>query len=200
MLEVNKVSYRYQQNSWLFRRLTLRVKPGEVVGLYGPSGVGKTTLAKIAAGYLTPVEGRVRVDGRKLPAQGAQPVQLIWQHPEQAVNSRWRMEQTLFEGGPLDDQLLGELGIKKEWMNRYPSELSGGELQRFCVARALGSTTKYLIADEMTTMLDAINQAQIWRTVLQLAENRNLGILAISHQKPLLKQISGRIIDFGKQV
>ncbi len=81
-------------------------------------------------------------------------------------------------------------------MHRFPSQLSGGELQRFCLARAIAPETKYLIADEMTTMLDAIIQAQIWHTVLQLVHNRQLGVLVISHELPLLKQVCNRILNF----
>src|SRR5699024_3251289 len=94
--------------------------------------------------------------------------------------------------------IIQMLGIRKEWLSRFPSELSGGELQRFCIARALLPGTKYLIADEITTMLDAINQAQIWRIIFQLVKEKNIGVLAISHDPELLNRISDRIIDFEK--
>ena len=68
------------------------------------------------------------------------------------------------DGNPIK-RCLELLGIDQEWLERWPNELSGGELQRFCVARALGPNTRFLIADEMTTMLDAITQAQIWHAV-----------------------------------
>jgi len=198
MLEANKISYRYQSDVALLNRIDLHIEPGEVVGLYGRSGSGKTTLAKIIAGYLKPDEGFIKVDGRRYPVEGPNPVQLIWQHPEKAVNPRWRMKRVLAEGEPLDSDLLDELDIKEGWMHRFPAELSGGELQRFCLARALGSNTKYLIADEMTTMLDAISQAQIWHTVLHLAKRRNLGILAISHERNLLRRVSHRVKNFSE--
>lgn len=62
------------------------------------------------------------------------------------------------------------MGIESSWMSRYPRELSGGELQRFCIARALGSQTEFLIADEMTTMLDVVTQAQIWGLMLDVTK------------------------------
>jgi len=197
-LKVNGLKYRYSDAPYLFKNLNLYVSPGEVVGLFGYSGAGKTTLAQIIAGYLKPDAGTVEIDGNTVSHSDAHPVQLIWQHPEKAVNPRWRMRQILSEGGPLDRELLNDLGIKNEWLDRYPSELSGGELQRFCLARALGSKTKYLIADEMTTMLDAITQAQIWHAVLQLVKQRNIGILAISHDQHLLQRVSDRMINFDE--
>ncbi|ASN06946.1 ABC transporter ATP-binding protein [Virgibacillus necropolis] len=200
MLEVNGISYRYQNESWLFKQLNITIEPGEVVGLFGPSGSGKSTMAKIIAGYIKPQEGFVKADGEHYFHNKVNPVQLVWQHPEKAINPRWRMKETIIEGEQLDEGLLHTLGIRNEWLTRFPSELSGGELQRFCLARALGPSTRYLIADEMTTMLDALTQAQIWHAVLRLTKERNVGMLAISHDRHLLSRISGRIIDFSDLV
>lgn len=198
MLDVNGISYRYQGQPWLFRRINMTLAPGEVVGLYGLSGSGKTTMARIIAGYTKPLEGSVEIDGKRYShaSKGVNPVQLIWQHPEKVINPQWRMKEVVDE----DDKLLDTLGIKKEWLTRFSSELSGGELQRLCLARALGPETNYLIADEMTTMLDAITQAQLWHVMLKLANERNIGILAISHDQHLLRRVSDRVIDFNELV
>ncbi|SHG47746.1 peptide/nickel transport system ATP-binding protein [Salegentibacter echinorum] len=196
MLKIQETSYRYQRERQLFEGLNLTVKPGEIVGLYGNSGMGKTTMAKIIAGYLNPDSGKITVDDQNHHKKSPNPVQLIWQHPEQAVNPRWKMKQVLAEGGVIQKELYEQFDIKESWMQRYPSELSGGELQRFCLARALMPTTKYIIADEITTMLDALTQAQIWRVMLSLKTQRQLGILAISHDKILLDRISDRVINF----
>ena len=90
------------------------------------------------------------------------------------------------------------MGIKTEWLNRWRSELCGGELQRFCVVRALSPETKFLIADEMTTMLDAITQAQIWNVVLNHVKKYNIGLVVISHEKSLIDRICDRIVDLTK--
>ena len=92
-------------------------------------------------------------------------------------------------------ELLEDMGIKKEWLNRWPSELSGGELQRFCVIRALSPKTRFLIADEMTTMLDAITQAQIWDVVLDYAKKNDIGVIVISHEKALVDKICDRVVN-----
>ncbi|MBS3898042.1 MAG: ATP-binding cassette domain-containing protein [Dethiobacter sp.] len=194
-LEAQNVSFRYKAGPWILRNLSLSVMPGEIVGLTGPSGCGKTTLARLLAGFERPDAGKIALDGQPLPAAGYCPVQLISQHPEQAVNPRWQMHNTLCESYLPDKSLLEELGIKNEWLKRWPNELSAGELQRFCVARALGPQTRFLLADEMTTMLDAVTQAQIWQAVLRLAGERRIGILLTSHDSTLIKRISHRNID-----
>ncbi|MBJ7882021.1 ABC transporter ATP-binding protein [Gelidibacter salicanalis] len=196
MLKVNNISFGYNSEHGVFKDISLSLKPGEILGLYGKSGIGKTTFAKIIAGYLKPDTGSVVVDGETYPFKRRNPVQLIGQHPENTINPRWQMNQVLGESGVFSDEFLRELGISNEWMHRFPSQLSGGELQRFCLARALVPETKYLIADEMTTMLDAITKAQIWETVLQLIKQRQLGMLVISHEFPLLKRTCHRILDF----
>lgn len=195
-LEGKGLSFRYRRGQWLFRGFDIRIHPGEIVGLTGPSGCGKTSLARLLAGYAKPLSGHVRVDGSPLPRSGFFPVQLIFQHPEKAVNPRWNIRQILKEGGAAEDSVLASLGIERAWLDRRPKELSGGELQRVCIARALGPKTRYLIADEMTAMLDAITQAQIWHAVLDIAKARRLGILVISHDEPLLEKLCHRIIHF----
>ena len=108
------------------------------------------------------------------------------------------MDKILKEAYLPSKELLDDMGIKKEWLNRWPSELSGGELQRFCVVRALSPETKFLIADEMTTMLDAITQAQIWNVVLNHVKKYNIGLVVISHEKSLIDRICDRIVDLTK--
>lgn len=196
MLKVNNISYGYRKNQQIFDEISLELKPGEVLGLYGPSGIGKSTFVKVVAGYLKADKGSIVVDGKTPLQKGRNPVQLIGQHPEKTINPRWQMKQVLKESGAFSVEFLQELGISQEWMQRYPSQLSGGELQRFCLARALLPETRYLIADEMTTMLDAITKAQIWETVLQLVEKQKLGMLVISHELSLLEKTCERILDF----
>lgn len=180
----------------VFANVNLSLESGERAAVIGPSGFGKTTLCKVLAGYLKPQAGEVLLDGRPLPKRGYCPVQMIWQHPERAVNPRLKLKDTLADGNHVEERIVRELGIETDWMNRYPQELSGGELQRFCIARALGRDTKFLIADEISTMLDVITQSQIWDFLLKEVREREIGLLVVSHSEPLLKQLGVRRITF----
>ena len=193
MLEARGVGHRHGRSlPWVVRDMDLTVAPGEAVGLFGPSGVGKTTLGHILSGYLTPSAGEVLADGAPLPRRGYCPVQCIHQHPELAVNPRWRLSRTLREAWEPSPDLLSALGVAPAWLVRHPHELSGGELQRIVVARALGPQTRYLVADEMTAMLDALTQARIWRAVLAHCREHGVGIVVISHDPALLDRLCSR--------
>ena len=195
-LEARSLTFRYPRRGKkpVLEHVNLTLEPGERVGLTAPSGRGKTTLCKLLAGYERPTAGEILLDGRPLSHyRGACPVQMIWQHPETVLDPLLPLEVSLKEAGLVEERLLEELHIQPQWLRRYPQELSGGELQRFCIARALGSTTKYLLCDEITAMLDLITQAQIWDFLLREAERRNLGLLIVSHSAPLLEWVCTRM-------
>ncbi len=195
-LEANNISFRYADRSrWILKDVDLTVQTGERLALVGPSGYGKSTLAKLLAGYEQPSSGTVLLDGKPLPQKGYSPVQMIYQHPELAVNPRWKMSKILNECWTPDDKVLKTMGIEPAWMSRWPTELSGGELQRFCIARVLGPGTKFLICDEITTMLDVITQAQIWQLVLSVASANNLGMVVVTHNIALAQKVCDRIVE-----
>lgn len=194
MLELKDVTFGYDEKRPLFESVSLAIGPHERVSLAAPSGCGKTTLCRIMAGYVRPQRGAVVVDGHPLPHQGASPVQLVFQHPELAFDPRVRMRASLAEAGPLDGRLLEAFGVRDAWMTRFPHELSGGELMRFCVVRALMARPRYLICDEISTMLDAITQAQLWHAVIDEAARDGIGIVFVSHSPALVERIATRVI------
>ena len=196
-LEGKNITFQYDNgNRKILNKFSISVESGERVGLTAPSGFGKTTCCKILAGYEKPDSGEVLLDGKLLSQwKGYCPVQMIWQHPELSVNPRRKMRTVLEEGDEVDERIIEGLGIERDWEARYPFELSGGELQRFCIARALGKRTKILLADEITTMLDLLTQSQIWKFLLEEAERRQLGLLVVSHSEGLLKQVCTRIVN-----
>lgn len=199
MLEACGISYAYPgARAPLYRDFDLAVDAHERVAISAPSGFGKTTLCRLLAGYERPQAGTILVDGTPLPKRGACPVQMILQHPETAVDPRMRMEQTLAEAGEVPQRLLDDLGIQQRWLTRFPHELSGGELQRFCIARALAANPRYLVADEISTMLDAVTQAQIWRFLVAETQARGIGMLFVSHSPALTERIATRVVDLAR--
>ena len=223
-LVAENLGFSYVAGHPVLSGVSLSVEPGERVALVAPSGTGKTTLCRLLGGYLEPREGRVLVDGAPLgrAARAARPVQLIWQHPEQAFDPRVRLWRSLAEGLRETDEadaaagfsrragahgvcrtdqvcerlrasgLMERLGVREAWLTRLPHELSGGELMRLAITRALLVRPRYLICDEMTAMLDALTQAQVWAGVLDLAQEREMGLVVVSHSPALLRRVATR--------
>ena len=192
VLKAENVGFGYGSHQ-ILRNLNFEMNNEQVIGLFGDSGSGKSTLCKVLTGFIKDYEGCVTVNGKK-HKKGYNPIQLIYQHPEKVMNPRWKMQEVLEESWMPDDKILDEFGIKKEWFKRYPSELSGGELQRFSILRALNPKTQFIIADEISTMLDAVTQVQIWKSLLTVARKNKVGVLVVSHDKKLLNRICDNII------
>lgn len=160
--------------------------------------------------------------------RGPRPVQLIWQHPEQAFDPLLRLGRSLAEGVPpqasaragassgtgslgaarsaaarldavRETGLLERFGIRGAWLDRFPHELSGGELMRFCIVRALLAEPRYLVCDEMTAMLDAVTQAEIWHEVLSIAGERDMGLVLVSHSPALVERLATRTFGLGER-
>lgn len=193
MLELSQATVRY--NSMTLPLPDISLQRGERLGLSGRSGSGKSTLARILSGHLSLTEGNLiapaGVKGK------ANPVQWIGQQPALAFNPKWRIQQSLDEAYQEHDftDKLAQYRIQAEWLTRYPHQLSGGELQRLNIVRALPPTTSFLICDEITAQLDPLTQKSIWQQLLFDADKRHLGLLIISHQQSLLDKLCHRIIS-----
>lgn len=209
-LEARDISFRYPCGRELYRDLSLSVESGERVALTAPSGRGKTTLCQLLAGYLVPASGCVLADGEPVRSVArlrgeASPVQLLPQHPELAFDPRVRLGQSLGEAAGAGeagarararaDELLGSFGVREEWLARRPHELSGGELMRLAMARALSVRPRYLIADESTAMLDAVTQAELWHVLLGLQERDGWGLVLVSHSPALVGRVATRRVE-----
>ena len=192
VLKAENINFGYGSKQVL-KNLNFEMDNSQIIGLFGDSGSGKSTFCKILTGLIKGYEGRVSVNNQ-VHEKGFNPIQLIFQHPEKVMNPRWKMEEVLKESWMPDENLLNDFGIKREWFNRYPSELSGGELQRFSILRSLNPETKFIIADEISTMLDALTQVQIWDSLLDIARKNQIGILVVSHDKNLLNRVCDKIV------
>ena len=195
------LSFSYSSKP-VFSHVSLTIDHGERVALSAPSGAGKTTLCRVLAGYLPAATGSIKIDGAPFDPRdrGPRSVQLLWQHPEQAFDPRLRMRRSLAEAGEADAprmrMLRRRFGIRDEWLERLPHELSGGELMRLSMVRALMARPRYLIADEATAMLDVITQAGLWGQMLELMHEEGFGMLVVSHSPALVKRICTRIVEF----
>ena len=190
MLEARIIGFAYPGQAALLSGLSLVLGPHEIVCLSGRSGGGKSTLGRLLAGYLAPKAGSVVVDGAPA-SSGWAPVQYVHQSAIASVDPRWRIGRIIEEGWQPDEATRRALGVSRSWYDRYPHEISGGQLQRVTLLRALSPATRYLVADELTAMLDPITQSEIWH-VLRDHCRSGLGILAISHDAPLLSRIAAR--------
>ena len=193
---------------------SLRVAAGRTVGLEGRSGAGKSTLVRILLGLLRPDGGTVCWNGRDIRALQRterlafrRGVQLVVQNPEQAFDPRRSIGGSLSEvfavhpvllraGADARAQIVETLSaveLTERVLTRYPHELSGGELQRAAIARALLTEPRILLLDEPTTMLDISLRAQIMELLLRLRVERGLGMLLISHERELLRDFADEI-------
>ena len=184
-LEADNLTFRYPRRNTapVLDGISFSLRSGERVGLSAPSGRGKTTLCRLLAGWEKPDRGQVLLDGAPLPRRGFCPL--------------LKLKAALYEAGPVNREVLEGLRIQESWLERYPSELSGGELQRICVARTLRPELKFLLCDEASAMLDLITQAQLWRFLLDYAQAHRLGLLIVSHDLSLLSRLCTRVLTWA---
>lgn len=195
--------------------ITLEIREGEVVALVGETGSGKTTLGRILVGLLTPDGGRIVLEGRDLTAARgeermslARRIQIVPQDPFDAVSPRMTVAQIVRE--PLDIQKIGTPQEREEkvrqvleavglptdhaFLSLHAHELSGGQLQRIVIARALILEPKLLIADEPVAMLDPSEQARVINLLKEIQVERGLALLLISHDLALVRKVADRIL------
>ena len=191
-LVAENISFWFEGGARVLSNASLTIAPGEIVTLAGASGSGKSTFGRILAAYIAPSSGKISIDDVERASAGFHPVQIVHQAPEQSLDPRWTVGRSLFEGYAPSDSLCGRFGIRPEWLRRYPHELSAGQLQRVAIVRILAPEVRYVVADEISTMLDPIAQAEIWRAIqIEIAE-RAIGVLAITHNAALAKRLSER--------
>jgi peptide/nickel transport system ATP-binding protein len=190
--------------------VSLTLHHGETLALVGRSGSGKTTLARLITGMVDPDEGEIFLEEVKVDRRSSEfhrSVQMVFQNPGEALSHRLTVMEAVRE--PLEIQGFGkrkeqddmvfrvieevELPTTRDFMDEYPHHLSGGELQRVNIARALVLDPKVLIADEATAFLDPSIQSKILKLLLNLQENRGLSMLFITHDIAVARKISDRI-------
>ena len=146
----------------------------ETIHIDGKNGAGKTTLCKIICGYINNFQGDLKVENAN--------VQYISQNPFSAIDPKLKIKETFIECGHINNEILSNLNIDQGLLNRYPFELSGGQLQKIAIARALLSNPNFLICDEITSMLDPLSTNEILTYICQFCENLKCGIIFTSHE------------------
>lgn len=197
------------ESGFKLKDINFDIKEGEVVSLIGESGSGKTSISKIIVGLLK-AEGQILFKGIDIlenPKKINGKIQMIFQSPYSSLNPKYKIKDIILEGviyqkvlkkeENIDEcliNILNEVGLDKEVLNKYPHELSGGQRQRVGIARAVAVKPDLIIADEILTALDALTQIQILELFQKLKENKKISYLFISHDINVVKKISDRLL------
>lgn len=214
-VKAENVAYRCPgtQND-ILHNINFAIKPGELVGLTGHSGIGKSTLGDILLGLLQPAQGRIYWDGldistkplkqkiwlRRLyqkifqdPAASFPPHQTVGQAMKDVI-LYYRLADNSQSLPTLLEEVLAPLGLDLKFLNRYPHQLSGGEMQRMALARIMLVSPRFIVADEPTSRLDLSVQAQVIRLLADLTCSQNWSVLLISHDTALLHAVCDRAL------
>ena len=227
LLEVRSLRKKFIAEKHIFKadklmtavdNVSFHIEDGETMGLIGSSGCGKSTLAKMIVGLLKPDEGEVFFEGKDIGRLSGEKMrrlrprlQMIQQNPFSCFNPRRKIINTLMDGiiehRIVSDKkegreyILGTIlkcGLSEEHLDRYPSEFSGGQLQRLAISRAVLLKPVLIIADEIVSALDISIQDQILELLMQFKTEREMSMLFISHDLAVIKKISDRIIVMDK--
>jgi len=195
---------------WVAGPLNLAVRRNEFVGLAGPSGSGKTSVGKALLNLIQTWEGDVFWNGRHVRKTPLRPLRAgfgwISQEPALAFNPRRRirqtLEETLFVNGrnSLDaiEPLCGWMNLEPGLLDRYPFELSAGQIQRFALIRVFMLKPEFVVLDEPTSSLDPINQMEILNRILEWRRQHGLAGLFIAHSRRLLETVADRVVELGR--
>lgn len=217
MLEMRNVckSYSGKTRVEVLDHVSLKLEKGRTLGLMGQSGSGKSTIARILLMTETVDEGTVYFHGEKVEKKDKsmmksfrRRVQYISQHPESFLDPNWKLRKSVLEGAAIYGEkkeaqerlvgLLEQVKLNRAVLDRYPHQVSGGEIQRAALCRALLLKPEVLILDEATSMLDVSVQAQILNILKEIQEREKLSCLLISHDKEVVSWFTEDIVELRR--
>ncbi len=218
-MSVTRVSARYGSGAPVLRDVSFEIRPGRTLAVVGPSGSGKSSLARAVTGLLRPDTGEIRIDGRLLAADyrkrtkaDLRAVQLIHQLPDLALNPRHTVRETIgraltfyfgLRGSVREQRILAlteQVELDVALLDRFPSQLSGGQKQRVCIARALAAAPSVLVCDEPTSALDPLVGETVLALFARLQLEANIAILFITHDLTLLRSIADAVLSIDQGV
>ncbi|MEU2182972.1 ABC transporter ATP-binding protein [Streptomyces thermolilacinus] len=214
MLELASLTAGYDRRAPVLRDVSLTIAPGEAVGLLGPSGCGKSTLARVAALLHRPDAGSVTVDGEtvrgwrhRAPRELRTAIGVVFQQPRLSADPRLSLRDLIAEplratgrraeAAARTAELATRVGLTDDLLSRRPHEVSDGQLQRACLARALVARPRWLVCDEMTAMLDASTTAALVAAVEEYRRAHGAGLLAVGHDRVLLDRWCDRTVHWS---
>lgn len=200
-----------ERADWVLKGVSLDIESGASLGIVGESGSGKSTLIRVLCGLLPLQRGGVDFAGRPIGVQLAEDAaafragnQMVFQSPANSLDPKMRVRSALAEPvraiehrKPSTDELhvwLAQVGLSPEVLPRYPHQLSGGQLQRIAIARALSVQPKVLYADEPTSALDVSVQAQVLNVMLELRRELSLTLVMVSHDLAVIARMCEQIV------
>ena len=188
ILEIEHLSFGYTKDRLIFDDFNLKLHRGEIVTIVGPSGVGKSTLLSLVAGELKPLKGSIK----------SKSVSQIYQDPYSSFHPTYTIINQIGDVAGFDDMetYLNELNLQRELLDKLPHQLSGGQLQRCSILRALLMKSDIILADEPTSALDNIVQLDTMRLLVKFLGK--VGILLITHDSDLAGWCSDKIIKLGE--
>ncbi|WAL93805.1 ABC transporter ATP-binding protein [Streptomyces sp. Je 1-369] len=215
MLELRSITAGYDRRAPVVRDAGLTLAPGESVGLLGPSGCGKSTLARVAALLHRPDAGQVVIDGatargwrHRAPRELRTAFGVVFQQPRLSADPRLTLTALIAEplravgrgaeAAAAVPELAARVGLGTDLLGRRPHEVSDGQLQRACLARALVLRPRWLICDEMTAMLDASTTAALVHVVEEYRTEHDAGLLAVGHDRVLLERWCDRTVHWDE--
>ncbi len=188
------------------RDVSLELHEGEILGIVGSSGSGKSTLLRLICGLEAPDEGRIYLDGRELFTRRSiadrRDIQMIFQDAVSSFHPRRTVERSIYDafyslmgrGAELRlSELCREVGLDSELARRYPRSLSGGQCQRFAIARAIAASPRVLLCDEITSALDVSSQAQLLALLSSLRSEKRMSMIFVSHDLALVSTLCDRV-------
>jgi ABC-type glutathione transport system ATPase component len=177
----------------VLRGVDLRAAAGSVTGVTGASGCGKSTLLRVLAGLRPPDTGEVRYGGRPNPSKAS--IALLAQHPRLVCNPRWTLRQTIAEPAlirgerPEVAEVAERVGLSAELLDRYPGQVSDGQLQRACLGRVTAQRAGIVLCDEPTAMLDPIATASVTALLSDIATD-GAAVVLVSHDAALVEALA----------